>query len=225
MALSAGAGGARGRIESVNVARMRLIQVGGQTVKTGIYKHPVSGRVELRDNQIGEDRQGDYSVHGGPDKAVYAYATEDYRWWEAELGRDTEPALFGENLTTSGLDLTAAEVGQRWRAGTALLEVSEPRFPCSKLGYKMGDPAFVKRFAKALRPGAYLRIVEEGELGAGDEVELLPAPGHGVTLELFARAVLEDHGLAARLLEAPAVSERWREWARSRLIDAAEAGH
>jgi MOSC domain-containing protein YiiM len=202
---------------SVNVARMRLIQIGGQTVKTGIYKYPVEGRVELRDEQVGSDRQADYTVHGGPDKAVYAYAAEDYEWWAAEAGFETPPGLFGENLTTTGVDLTGAEVGQRWRVGSALLEVSEPRFPCSKLAYKMEDPRFVKTFAKALRPGAYLRIAEEGEIEAGDGIEVLPAPGHGVTMLLIARAVLGEPDLAPRLLEAPALSAQWREWAKSRI--------
>jgi MOSC domain-containing protein YiiM len=201
---------------SVNVARMRLIQIGGQTVKTGIYKHPVEGRVELRDEQVGSDRQADYSVHGGHDKAVYAYSSEDYEWWASELGTETPPGLFGENLTTAGVDLSGAEVGQRWRVGTAELEVSEPRFPCSKLGFKMGDPRFVKTFAKALRPGAYLRIVTEGELGAGDGIEVSPAPGHGVTMQLIARAVLGEKELAPRLLQAPALSDQWREWAEAR---------
>jgi MOSC domain-containing protein YiiM len=205
------------RILSVNVARMRLVQIGGQTVKTGIYKHPVEGRVDLHDEQVGSDRQADYSVHGGHDKAVYAYASEDYAWWAGELGIDTPPGLFGENLTTAGVDLSGAEVGQRWRVGTAELEVSEPRFPCAKLGFKMGDPRFVKTFAKALRPGAYLRIAEEGEIGAGDEIEVLPAPGHGVTMQLVARAVLGERDLAPRLLEAPALSEQWREWAADRI--------
>ena len=205
------------RITSVNVARMRLIQIGGQTVKTGIYKHPVEGRVEVRDEQVGSDRQADYSVHGGRDKAVYAYASEDYDWWATEHGVESAPGLFGENLTTVGIDLTGAEVGQRWRAGSALLEISEPRFPCSKLGFKMGNQRFVKTFAKALRPGAYLRIIEAGEVGAGDPVEVLPAPGHGVTMGLIARAVLAERALAPRMLEAPALSEQWREWAEDRI--------
>jgi MOSC domain-containing protein YiiM len=203
-------------ILSVNVARMRLIQLGGQTVKTGIYKYPVEGRVELRDDQVGADRQGDYTVHGGRDKAVYSYSREDYEWWAAEHGLDVPPGLFGENLTTGGVELNGLEVGQRWRVGTAELEVSEPRFPCSKLGHKMEDPHFVKAFAKALRPGAYLRIVTEGKLGAGDEIEVLSTPGHGVTIELFARAVLGEPELAPRMLEAPALSASWREWAEDR---------
>jgi MOSC domain-containing protein YiiM len=211
---------ASGRLLSVNVARMRLIQLSGQTVKTGIFKYPAEGRHRVRDDQVGADRQADYEVHGGPDKAVYAYADEDYRWWASELGRDgptVEPGLFGENLTTSGIDLSRSEVGSRWRVGTALLEVSEPRLPCSKLGYRMQDPRFVRRFAQANRPGAYLRIVEEGELGAGDEIEVLDRPGHGVDMALVSRAMLGDRALLPRLLEAEALSDRWHEWALERM--------
>jgi MOSC domain-containing protein YiiM len=206
------------RLLSVNVARMRLIVLNGETVKTGIYKYPVEDRVQVTDEQVGSDRQADYSVHGGYDKAVYAYANEDYRWWSGELGgRDVEPGLFGENLTTAGIDLSAAEVGSRWRVGTALLEVSEPRIPCSKLAYKMEDPRFVKRFAQANRPGAYLRIIEPGELGSGDPIEVVFEPGNGVTMALFSRAALGDRSLVPKVLEAKALAPETRQWAEGRL--------
>ena len=206
------------RLLSVNVARMRLIVLSGETVKTGIYKYPVEGRVEVRDEQVGGDRQADYTVHGGYDKAVYAYANEDYRWWSAELGgRDVEPGLFGENLTTAGIDLSAAEVGSRWRVGSTLLEVSEPRIPCSKLAFKMEDPRFVRTFAEANRPGAYLRIIEPGELGTGDQIEVVSEPGNGVTMALFSRAMLGDRSVVPKVLEAEAIAPRWREWGESRL--------
>ncbi len=205
-----------GLVLSVNVAKMRLIQLSGQTTKTGIYKYPVAGRVALRENQVGADRQGDYSVHGGYDKAVYAYAAEDYGWWSAEIDRRLEPGTFGENLTTEGVDLSSALSGERWRIGSALLEVSEPRLPCSKLAHKMGDPKMVKRFAKANRPGAYLRIIEEGELGSGDEITILSRPEHAVSMELMNRAMLGRRDLAAQMLEAEALSDGWRSWAQER---------
>lgn len=220
MGTGAPTAGSRGRLLSVNVARMRLIQLSGQTVKTGIFKYPADGRHQVRDDQVGADHQADYEVHGGPDKAVYAYADEDYAWWASELGRDgptVEPGLFGENLTTSGLDLSRSEVGSRWRVGTAVLEVSEPRLPCSKLAYRMEDPRFVKRFAQANRPGAYLRIIEPGEIGAGDEIEVLEAPGHGVDMALVSQAMLGDRELLPRLLEAEALADRWHEWTRERI--------
>ncbi len=161
-------------------------------------------------------------MHGGEHKAVYAYAWEDTLWWQEELGRELEPGNFGENLTLSGIDVPEAVVGERWRVGSALLEVSEPRFPCFKLGLRMGDPRFVKRFAAARRTGTYLRIVEEGDVGAGDAIERLARPDHGVTIGLFAEAYLGDHALAARLLEAPQVSSAWQEWARGRKAEQAD---
>jgi MOSC domain-containing protein YiiM len=205
-----------GRLLSVNLARMRVIVLNGEPVKTGIYKYPAAGRHRLQENRVGADRQADRDVHGGYDKAVYAYANEDYEWWAAELERETAPGLFGENLTTAGIDVSGAVVGERWRVGTALLEVSEPRQPCSKFGFKMGDPLIIRRFARAHRPGAYLRIIEEGEIGAGDPIEVISRPGHRVTMALISRAVLGERSLALRMLEAEALSAAWREWAEHR---------
>ena len=203
-----------GTLLAVNVAVPREIKRRGRPVRTGIWKFPVEGRVRVRGVNVEGDEQADRSVHGGPDKAVYAYAREDYDWWEGELGRVMDPGTFGENLTVAGMGVSRAEVGERWRVGGALLEVSEPRLPCWKLGVKMDDPRFLKRFSKALRPGAYLRIVEEGELGAGDPIDLVERPGHGITMELLARAYLADHELAPEILAAPALSDGWREWAQ-----------
>ncbi len=204
------------RLASINVAKMRLIVLNGEPTKTGIYKYPVEGTQPLRENQVGADRQGNYEVHGGFDKAVYAYAAEDYEWWGEELGRVLGPATFGENLTTEGIDLANSVVGDRWRLGTATLEVSEPRIPCSKLAHKMEDPTFVKRFARALRPGAYLRIVDEGTIEAGDEIEVLSRPDHDVTMELICRAYFGEPDLAPRLLAADALPVEWRQWAESK---------
>jgi MOSC domain-containing protein YiiM len=200
-------------ILSVNLADVRTVLRHGERVPTGIWKLPAAGRVAVGRLGLGGDTQADPSVHGGVDKAVYAYAREDTEWWEAELGRPLENGTFGENLTLEGVDVSAALVGERWRAGSSLLEVSEPRFPCWKLGVKMGDPGFLLRFAKALRPGAYLRVIEEGELGAGDAVEIAERPDHDVTIRLMAEAVLSDHGLAPRLLAASALSAEYRQWA------------
>jgi MOSC domain-containing protein YiiM len=209
-----------GRLLSVNVAKMRLIVLNGETTKTGIYKYPVEGRVLLADNQVGPDRQADYEVHGGYDKAAYAYADEDYRWWAGELGRELEPGLFGENLTTGGIDVSGALIGERWRIGDALVEVAEPRQPCSKFSHRMGDPRWVKRFAKALRPGAYLRIIESGEIGAGDPIEVVSRPAHAATIELMSRVALGEREPIPQLLAAKALSAQWRRWAENRLADA-----
>ena len=209
-----------GEVVSVNLGRKRLITLNGRPTPTGIFKEPVEGRVEIGSEGLAGDRIADLSVHGGVDKAVYSYACEDYAWWAEELGRECGPGLFGENLTLRGVEAGHAVIGERWRIGTTLLEVSEPRQPCSKLAAKMQDPGFVKRFAKALRLGAYLRVIEPGEVGAGDAVEIVERPAHGVTIELLGRVAFGDRRLAAKALEAPALSGPWREWLSSRVPSA-----
>jgi MOSC domain-containing protein YiiM len=203
-------------VVSVNVGRPRVVARGKGMAETAIWKHPVAGPVAARGVNLEGDDQADRTVHGGHDKAIYAYASEDTAWWEAELGRKLGPGMFGENLTVASLDLAAMVVGQRWRIGTVELEVSQPRLPCFKLGLRFGDPRMVKRFAKAGRTGTYLRIVREGVLEAGDAIEVSEPPGHGVTIALFAAAYLADHRLAARMLEAPQLADDWREWAEER---------
>ena len=160
---------------SVNVAELRTIRWRGHDVPTGIFKEPVEGAVRARDDHLEGDHQADRRVHGGGVKAVYAYAREDYSWWEAELGRELAPGTFGENITTEGLAVSGAEPGERWRIGSVVLEVTEPRLPCFKLGVKMDSLRFIRQFAAAERPGTYLRIVEQGELRAGDAIEVAPA--------------------------------------------------
>jgi MOSC domain-containing protein YiiM len=201
-----------GTLESVNVGAVQSVEIEGRSVKTAIWKSPVDGRVALRGVNLAGDDQADRTVHGGPDKAVYAYAREDYDWWASELSRSLEPGTFGENLTVTGLDLNAAVVGERWQVGSAQLEVSEPRFPCFKLGIRMGDPRFLRRFAQAGRPGTYLRIVSEGEVGAGDPVEVASRPNHGVTIGKFANAFLADRTRLPDLLAAEQLSDDWRSW-------------
>jgi len=207
------AGAAAARILSVNVGRPRPVDTGQRLVLTAIWKAPVEGRVHVRGVNLDGDDQADRSVHGGPDKAVYAYAIEETRAWEAEVGRELGPGAFGENLTTEGIDVSGALLGERWLIGTTLLEVVQPRLPCFKLGLRMNDPSFVKRFAQASRPGAYLRIVEEGDLGAGDAVAVDTAalPDHGVTLRLVFDAILLDHSLIPQALDAPQLIPSLRE--------------
>ena len=164
----------RGTLLSVQVGGPQLYEWLGRQVETSIFKEPVAGPVAVRGHNLEGDEQSDRKNHGGTDKAVYAYAREDLDWWEAELGRPAGNGLFGENLTTSGLDLTNAVIGQVWRVGTAVLQVSEPRTPCWKLGLKMGDPGFPRRSAASRRPGVLLRILAEGVLQAGDPVTLDP---------------------------------------------------
>jgi MOSC domain-containing protein YiiM len=202
-----------GVLLSVNLADLRTVPRRGKQVQTGIWKLPAEGRIAAGPLGLAGDTPADRSVHGGPDKAVYAYAREDTEWWEEELGRPLENGAFGENLTVSGVEASTALVGEHWRIGSALLEVSEPRLPCWKLAMKMGDPTFLKRFAKALRPGTYLRVIEAGELAAGDAIEVVERPDHDVTVRLVAEAVLADKRLAPRLLAAPRLSPEYRNWA------------
>jgi MOSC domain-containing protein YiiM len=202
------------QVLSVNLARPRTLERRGRPQRTGIWKHPATRPVKIGCTGLDGDFVGDRRAgHGPPDKTVYAYAREDYDWWESELGRSLQAGTFGENLTVGGVDASGAVVGERWRAGTALLEVTGPRLPCWKLGVKMGDPKFVKGFGAALRLGAYLRVIEEGEVVAGDVAEVVERPGHEVTVGLVGRAMLGDRELAPRLLEAPALGGWARDWA------------
>jgi MOSC domain-containing protein YiiM len=202
------------QVVSVNVGRIESFDHHDRTVTTAITKRPVAGRVAtVGVNLVGDD-QADRSVHGGPDRALYAYAAEDLEWWSATLGRALGPGSMGENLTTSGIDVTGATIGERWRIGTLTLEVTAPRVPCFKLGIRMGDARFPQRFARAGRPGAYLRIVEHGDIAAGDPIVVGDRPDHGVTVALVARAFHDDHSLAGRLLAAPQLGAGWPEWAR-----------
>lgn len=189
-------------VVSVHVGRPRPVATRRAPVSTAIWKYPVEGRVAVRGVNLEGDDQADRSVHGGPDKAVYAYALEEVRTWEAELGHDLGEAAFGQNLTTSGLDVSGAVIGERWSIGSTLLEVAQPRLPCFKLGLRIGAPGFVKRFAQASRPGAYLRIVTEGDLGADDPIEVVSRPDHGVTSRMVSDALLRDPDLIALVVHA-----------------------
>jgi MOSC domain-containing protein YiiM len=205
-----------GAVVSVNVGAVREVRHGERMITTAIWKHPVDGAVPIRGVNLRGDDQADRSVHGGPDKAVYAYASEDADWWERELGRPLGPAPFGENLATRGIDVNGARIGDRWEVGSALLEVCQPRIPCFKLGLRHDDPLMPRRFAKARRPGAYLRIVQEGAVAAGDRVAVVHRPGHDVTVALVNEVYLGDRGRAGELLAAPELADSWRAWAAER---------
>jgi MOSC domain-containing protein YiiM len=201
------------RLVSVNVGRPRQVSVRrGRPVMSAIGKAPVSGRVRVAGVNVEGDDQADRLVHGGPDKAVYAYASEDTAWWSARLAREVGPGAFGENLTLEGVDVTGAVIGERWRIGTVELQVCQPRLPCFKLGLRFGDPQMVKLFAQAGRPGAYLRILTEGELGAGDRVDISERPAHGVTIGTVARAILLDETLLGPAAAAPELPHSLARW-------------
>ena len=203
-----------GKVISVNVGTVREFDYGGRPAKSAIWKSPVSGRVPARGVNLAGDEQADRRAHGGPDKAVYAYAIEDTRWWERNIGRALGYGEFGENLTTEGIEVNDALVGERWQVGTAVLEVSEPRVPCWRLGVRMNDKMFPRRFAEALRPGPYLRIVVEGDVGAGDEIRVVERPDHDLTIRDVFRIYTRDHDEVERLVAVPRMSESWRRWAQ-----------
>lgn len=153
--------------------------------ETAIDKRPVDGPVAVGELGLDGDRQCDTKHHGGPDKALYAYASEDAAWWADELDRDIPPGLFGDNLRTEGLDVTGARIGERWRiggAGGVLVEVRMPRTPCENLSFRMGDPDFHKRFVAAGRVGAYLKVIEPGTVAAGDVIAIERRPDHELTI-------------------------------------------
>jgi MOSC domain-containing protein YiiM len=201
------------KVLSVNIGAVREFEFDGRPASSAIWKSPATGRIAVRGDSLDGDHQADRNVHGGIDKAVYAYAVEDARWWEQELGRSIEFGEFGENLTTEGIDVNDALVGERWQIGSAVLEVSGPRNPCWRLGVRMNDPIFPRRFAEAMRPGAYLRIIVEGSIGAGDEIRIVERPNHDLTVRDVSRIFTHDRDQVERLLAVPQVPESWRKWA------------
>ncbi|MGY1707024.1 MOSC domain-containing protein [Geodermatophilus sp. SYSU D00697] len=177
------------RVEAVCVSGPDLLSLPDRRPnRSGIDKRPVPGRVAVGRLGLDGDVQVNRRYHGGEGQAVYAYAQEDADWWSAELGRDLPPGRFGENLRTTGLDLTGALLGERWRVGTALLEVTDCRIPCVNFERFWGVPQLVKRFTAHGASGAYLRVLETGELGAGDPVDVVHRPDHGITVGLAFRA-------------------------------------
>ena len=203
------------KIVSVNIGRPRLVVWNGQTVSTGIYKAPVEGRVVLRTLNLDGDRQADLTVHGGLTKAAYAYPAEHYDYWRDELpGTELPWGMFGENFTTEGLDESSVRIGDRFRIGAAELTVTEPRMPCYKLGIKFGRMEMLKRFLASGRTGFYFSVEREGEVGAGDEIELLGRDEHNVTVADITRLYARDQGdfeLMRRAVAVEALPAKWRE--------------
>jgi MOSC domain-containing protein YiiM len=181
--VTAGEGGtAPGRVLAVCIVGLQLFDVPDSRVgRSGIDKRPVEGRAAVQQLGLDGDAQLDRRDHGGEGQAVYVYGQEDAEWWERELDRALPPGRFGENLRTAGVDLTGAVLGERWRIGTALFEVTAPRIPCNTFARFWGVPQLVKRFTARGATGAYLRVLETGEVGAGDTVEVAFRPDHGIT--------------------------------------------
>jgi len=213
--------GVQGVVRSVNVGRPREADWAG-IGRTSIDKAPVEGPVEVDRLGVAGDQVSDTRHHGGPDQAVYAYSREELDWWAERLGDDLRDGEFGENLTTSGLDVDGAELGERWRIGTVLLEVRSVRTPCNDFKSWMGrgghdNTAWVRRFAERARPGAYLRVLQPGVLAAGDPVEVVHRPGHGVTASYLFRAVTREPDLLPGLLVVDGLVDK----ARRRALEAA----
>jgi len=201
------------RAVSVNVGRPKPLVTGRRVVESAIGKAPVEGPVAVRGVNLEGDDQADRSVHGGPDQAVYAYASEDIAFWSDVTGLDLGPGAFGENLTTIGIDVSGARIGERWRIGTVELRVTGPRIPCFKLEARIGLRGFQKQFLHAGRPGAYFAIAEEGELRAGDAVEVVHRPEHDVTPRLIVETMWLDRTRLAEVEPAvPDMLPKLREW-------------
>lgn len=191
---------------------------------SAICKHPVD-QVEVRDpgpkkgglgsGVLGDDI-GSRKHHGGETQAVYAVAREEIDWWAASLARELADGMFGENLTTTGLDVDAAEVGEQWRVGPTLLEVCGPRVPCATFAKHMAEPRWVRRFAERGRTGAYLAVREPGTIAPDDAIEVVHRPGHGLTVPMFFRAAMGDKEVAAVFLDARILPQVEHDWLASR---------
>jgi MOSC domain-containing protein YiiM len=194
----------------------RLLPDAGSVGITAIDKRPVDGPVRVRPLGLYADVQADRKHHGGEDQAVYAYADEDAAWFAGQLDRPIEPGLFGENLRVSGLDVTNAVVGERWRIGESLvLEVTIPRIPCATFARRMGVDKWVKRFTEEGRPGAYLRVVKSGDVEVGDTVEVIARPSHGVTIGAMFAGLRPEQASALLESERPLAPKVRREAERA----------
>ena len=210
------------KLLSVNVGLPREVEWNGRTVRTSIFKAPVPGRMQVRKLNLDGDQQSDLTVHGGVDKAVYVYPSEHYAFWRRELpNADLNSGAFGENFTTEGaLDDQAVHIGDRFRIGSAEFVVTQPRMPCFKLGIRFGRPDMVKRFMHSGRNGFYFSVAKEGEVAAGDSIELLMRDENGVTIadivDLYTADATEQD-LLQRVSELTALPESWRAYFRKRL--------
>ena len=212
------------RLVSVNTGLPREVMWRGQAVLTGIFKQPVAGRVVVREFNLDRDRQADLSVHGGKNKAVYAYPLAHYDFWRSELPDHELPmGVFGENLTVDGLSEDVVHIGDRFSVGSAELVATQPRMPCYKLGIRFGMDEMVVRFRAARRTGVYFAVSREGELGEGDCLELLAPDPNAVPISEITRLYLAKSGSAAdeaalqRVLLTEALPDGWREYFRAKL--------
>ena len=219
-------GRTRMKIISLNVGLPRLVLRGEEPVSTGIFKQPVAERLRLRSLNLDGDRQADLSVHGGPHKAVYLYPSEHYAFWKSELpDMDLPWGMFGENFTSTGLLESETNIGDRFRVGSAELMVTQPRMPCYKLGLRFGRTDIIRRFLVSERTGFYFSVSKEGEVGTGDEFELIEKNPSGVTVVDVTRLYSSDRHdveLLKRAIATTALPESWRSYFQGRVEKLAE---
>jgi len=213
------------RLISLNVARPQLTIYNGVTIKTGIFKKPVNERIALRTLNLDGDRQADLSVHGGPNKAVYAYPSEHYEFWRKELPETTLAwGAFGENFTIQGLAEEKLHVGDRFGIGSAKIMVRQPRMPCYKLAAKFQRSDMIERFLRSGRSGFYLSVEREGDVGAGDSFDLLSRNSEGITIAEMNRLFVGEkynRDLLQKAVATPELPEDWRDYFLPRLKDRA----
>ena len=210
------------KLLSVNVSQLTTVAYRGRSVMTGIFKTPVVGRVMVRRTNLDGDRQADLSVHGGADKAVYVYPSEHYATWTQELGRsDLAYGQFGENLTVENMLEETVHIGDTFRVGGALVEVTQPRVPCYKLGLKMGSAKFPKQFLASHRTGYYVRVLEEGNIGEGDSIEYISTDPEQMTIRQAVHLAFfeqEDVAMLEKVLRIRALSQDWRAMFQEQLV-------
>jgi len=209
------------KLISANTGLPREITWKDQIVTTGIFKEPVAGRIALRRLNLDGDQQADLSVHGGPDKAVYIYPREHYGFWRNELsGVDWQWGMFGENFTTEGLLENTVHIGDQYRLGSALVTVTQPRMPCYKLAAKFQRDDIIKRFLASGRTGFYVSVLQEGEVGGGDDIERIKQDEHHVAISDIIRLYAQDKNdakMLRRVIALPALPESWRSYFAHRL--------
>jgi len=199
------------RVISVNVGRGKDAAWAGQLRRTAIDKRPVPGPVEVGWLGLAGDEQSDTENHGGREQALYAYGREDLDWWVERLSRELAGGMFGENITTGGVDVTGTLIGEIWQLGTAVVQVTSPRIPCVVFAGWLDEHHWVKRFASAGRPGAYLRVLEQGVVQAGDRLEVISRPDERVTIAESMIAYYGDAELMRRLLRVAGRGTKWDE--------------
>jgi len=209
------------KLISVNVGLPRVVMRNGDPVSTGIFKEPVAGRIMLRTLNLDGDRQADLSVHGGSSKAVYVYPSEHYDYWKHEVPEMDLPwGMFGENFTTTGLFESELNIGDKFHVGSAVVMVTQPRLPCYKLGLRFGRSDMIKRFLGSERTGFYFAVLQEGEVGVGDQIEFIEGSKRNIRVsditQLYTR---EKHNirLLRRAIEVEALPESWRSYFQNRL--------